>query len=342
MRHRTTLTSGPCMVLLLGLLLLIARQGPAVAQAGTYTTTRAVTGGQQTLSLLLNPDGTATLSVRSPGENTPVVYTGTWIMQSNGQIAVDVSRGSTAYSFVFNQSGNQLTTAVWNTSQWGSNALQFSRVTSRPTMAQLAGNYVMQRKVARGTMTTTLHLAANGDASLLVRSPGRRAARYDGTWSLPSPDTVQVNVRRGSTSYQFLLHIQGNALTATSWSRPAWGSTAPVFTRPSPTQTSSVRTYTATRTAASGSQQIVLRLWGSGQASMSVRNPGTSAPSALYTGTWTQLAGNRIRVNVTRGSTRYTFTFRQSGTNYVAVSWDRSAWGNTPLTFNFSTTASLF
>jgi hypothetical protein len=95
---------------------------------GTYTLTRSSANGTQQLTLKLDRNRAATLSVEFVGSGLkPVTYAGSWQRQPSNTISVTVSRDQQSQDLRFRILGNSLLTESWDKSEWGNEPLLFSK-----------------------------------------------------------------------------------------------------------------------------------------------------------------------------------------------------------------------
>jgi uncharacterized lipoprotein NlpE involved in copper resistance len=121
----------------------------AMTAPGTYTgayylpysgtqmgTTTMATSTENDVSLMLNTGGTATLTPTYPdnASSTAMTETGTWMMESNGELQVTLTGNSTqmyttpdVIVFSPNSAGTQLQVVQYNSSKYGSSAFMLTR-----------------------------------------------------------------------------------------------------------------------------------------------------------------------------------------------------------------------
>lgn len=109
-----------------GFPLQLFRQAPV---PGVYTAVRSGVNLLQTLTLQLNPDGTALLEVEQTAPKAPpVTWTGHWTQVPSGDVQVSLSGQGVSDRFtLYRSSDGVFTMSDWNRGIWGSAPLVFVR-----------------------------------------------------------------------------------------------------------------------------------------------------------------------------------------------------------------------
>ncbi len=220
------------------LLIWMAAALQAVAQSGiwvpgTYRNVQQVPCGTRTSDLLLNSNGSCTLSVRC-GSSSEVRYTGTWGQRTADRVEVRVSRGGISYEFSFRADGRALVTLAWDRNAWGAAPLEFRRYGAQPEPPDpVLGTYSGDVRAGENLFRFTLAMAAGGNAELEVRDlrRGGLPLRYSGKWRREATGRYRLELRRMLERQTFVFRLMGNELIALEWDRERWGNTAPRLRR---------------------------------------------------------------------------------------------------------------
>lgn len=206
-----------------------AAVSPEVVQAasGTYTGRQLGVRGGQFVTLILSPDGRATISLAPVPGGQAVYSRGVWRMVTSDFIRVNVGGMAGTGILEFQRFDGQLRLTRNDVGLRSDFPLQLYQQPS------IAGTYTAISSSSGFLRTLTLQLDPGGTASLVVNqtSPQAPPVSWTGTWQQTHSGDIVVSISNAGQSERLIFSRADGTLRASAWNQSMWGWSAPVFTR---------------------------------------------------------------------------------------------------------------
>ncbi|MCE5199822.1 MAG: hypothetical protein ABFD54_12500 [Armatimonadota bacterium] len=230
MRNTTLVIFALAMLVLVALPQIILAQSTLQSEiAGTYVGRELGRGRGQVVTIILEPNGKASVAIAPVQGAWPSVSTGTWQVITPNNIRLNIAGAAGSGIINFSRDGDQLTALETSFRLSRGFPLQLTKQGSIP------GTYTAIRSSQGVLQTFTLRLDPNGTATFTIEQGGTPRTQpivWTGTWQQAASGDVTVSVSGPGGSQRFTLYRSSNSiLTTSSWDHSIWGSLPLTFAK---------------------------------------------------------------------------------------------------------------